>query len=915
MGNNPWELFGKYMSGNLSVGGKKLNPWNPLETVQTINGYKEQQETPKTSVDAQLSQAQNRVSTTQNLQNQARQQTAAKTVLNSAQSWNPVDRITSSVQALGELMNGKTQYDDTLQQQQGEVQNLASQQYNERVKSKVRRWDGEPLMQNAPRTSDTMQEKLMQTATYDDAAQTLRKGTGNTDALWAAGLADNLRYAMMTEDEKARYYSIKSTSGQDTANKYLEDINPYLNARFSQLYGKAGKDNALLSTAGGLLGGVESFGTGMKQLGSRVMGYQNPVEEMTLEQADRDLAPQLTGWQSTLRNVANAAGYAMPAVAVTIATGGAGAAPMAAVMAGGALTAMSTWGNDYRLDRSLGYTDAQAATHATADAAIQFAINSIPGGLTGKGLGVVAKLLSKAPVVDEAVALFSKSPVVVKLFGKVAETYGREVAENVMQGAASEAIRNASLGGNNALFTQEGFKQALEGAFVSHLYRAPEYARAVAETAAAKGEGPAGVRAESEPRMMTMQEAADALQRRQNVKAADAGSQDSTHMLTNPDGTLSPAKMTLNADRSAYVRDAGGNEWTMSFKQLMDDVAAGKVNRIEDSTAGTHTVSEPNGARTNVQIIRNADGTATVRDQAGNAEVVHPQLLPLLMQAGVVSKIPKTLEEFMATQPTFEELNRQALHDVIMGPVNQRTQEIQRQQAFSKEMDGHLQNALTKMMEPHATRQAEALLQQMQAEKQAGAEVPQDGKLAAEVVPDEGAPLQTEKQAEVENTSRDDTIERIVNKTGIPKTKIIEIIKTKKGSRPEPKTYLSKDYIAKHLAKFKDGVAKIVAQAPVGPAGPPNGTFVMPSSVADDIIARAGGDVTKLEILLGFPKGALGANPVRINIAHPTGLRIPSGNELGANLKWIPGGYTSGGLIEAIIDPPISGQYTVAQVI
>jgi hypothetical protein len=38
---------------------------------------------------------------------------------------------------------------------------------------------------------------------------------------------------------------------------------------------------------------------------------------------------------------------------------------------------------------------------------------------------------------------------------------------------------------------------------------------------------------------------------------------------------------------------------------------------------------------------------------------------------------------------------------------------------------------------------------------------------------------------------------------------------------------------------------------------------------------------------------------------------MPSGNELGANSQWIPGGYTGGGIIEAVIDSPTPAQYVV----
>lgn len=43
---------------------------------------------------------------------------------------------------------------------------------------------------------------------------------------------------------------------------------------------------------------------------------------------------------------------------------------------------------------------------------------------------------------------------------------------------------------------------------------------------------------------------------------------------------------------------------------------------------------------------------------------------------------------------------------------------------------------------------------------------------------------------------------------------------------------------------------------------------------------------------------------VRIDVDDVTGLnlRLPSGNETGANSLWIPGGYTSGNVPEAVTD-------------
>ena len=140
---------------------------------------------------------------------------------------------------------------------------------------------------------------------------------------------------------------------------------------------------------------------------------------------------------------------------------------------------------------------------------------------------------------------------------------------------------------------------------------------------------------------------------------------------------------------------------------------------------------------------------------------------------------------------------------------------------------------------------------------------------------------------------------------------IDKIVDLGRGNRPNPSTYLSKAYISTHLSYFQGGVTKIMAEAPMGTVGPPSGTFALPTAMVDDLIRQAAGDISRLEYLLGLPAGYLGTSPVRVDIPNPTGLRMPSGNERGANELWIPGGYTSGGIMEAAIDPVNSGDYTV----
>lgn len=117
-----------------------------------------------------------------------------------------------------------------------------------------------------------------------------------------------------------------------------------------------------------------------------------------------------------------------------------------------------------------------------------------------------------------------------------------------------------------------------------------------------------------------------------------------------------------------------------------------------------------------------------------------------------------------------------------------------------------------------------------------------------------------------------------------------------KGSRPDPSTYLSQEYISTHLSQFDDGVSIIQTEwaynnysVANGFVGVPddNTLFVMPKNFCDDIIHKADGDISIIEKELGFPEGYFsdGGGLVRIDVEDITGLnvRISSGNETGAN--------------------------------
>jgi hypothetical protein len=95
--------------------------------------------------------------------------------------------------------------------------------------------------------------------------------------------------------------------------------------------------------------------------------------------------------------------------------------------------------------------------------------------------------------------------------------------------------------------------------------------------------------------------------------------------------------------------------------------------------------------------------------------------------------------------------------------------------------------------------------------------------------------------------------------------------------------------------------------------GRPDGQFLMPKSELDAVLKRADGDISVIERELGIPPGSWkGQELVRIDVPKPKdlNLRVPSGNEAGANDLWLPGGKLPTGQSEAVVNQIPKGSYT-----
>lgn len=145
-----------------------------------------------------------------------------------------------------------------------------------------------------------------------------------------------------------------------------------------------------------------------------------------------------------------------------------------------------------------------------------------------------------------------------------------------------------------------------------------------------------------------------------------------------------------------------------------------------------------------------------------------------------------------------------------------------------------------------------------------------------------------------------------------------EIISIPKGSRPKPSNYLKWQYRHRHQRNFRRGASFLTQKYILDKygrkmLGRQDGLFVMCKKEMDDLLQKANGRLSYVETELGIPDGMWkNTEIIRIDIRRPRRLklRLPSGNEAGANDLWIPGGKLPNGYMESVINPVPEGKYT-----
>lgn len=147
------------------------------------------------------------------------------------------------------------------------------------------------------------------------------------------------------------------------------------------------------------------------------------------------------------------------------------------------------------------------------------------------------------------------------------------------------------------------------------------------------------------------------------------------------------------------------------------------------------------------------------------------------------------------------------------------------------------------------------------------------------------------------------------HRLGIPESRLRAVADAPIGSRPPVSTYMTAAQRATHLAAFDSGIVRFTSRANYAKYGTlgPSGGFVTSAREFNAIVKEARGDLRVVEDRLGLMHGTLKNGDTMIVGVRRTdapSLRLPDGNERGVNDKWVPGGYTSGRVIEAVADFP-----------
>ena len=317
----------------------------------------------------------------------------------------------------------------------------------------------------------------------------------NTGGTWETIVAEGSQrnWDQMEEAEVNTYYYYLNKEGSEAAEKYLDSIQETLNYRAGTETASTMKDKTALELLFKVAVGFDQFNSGMQGVRNAITGNDEyipvtatQVAGSLVQQDLGDVGFKLPEWMSTTTDeygnpvrtsIAQAAGdlisttaNMLPSILTSTVVGALN--PAAGAALGTGVLSASAGGNAYTEMINFGYDKNQARTYAAMVGASEAVLQSLLGGVSKLGGGMIGKGITK--VLGKADNVLAKLAIQIgnSNLGKVIINSIEEGSEEYLQSILEPWFRNMIFGEENEidLLSEEALYSALLGALTGGVF-------------------------------------------------------------------------------------------------------------------------------------------------------------------------------------------------------------------------------------------------------------------------------------------------------------------------------------------------------------------------------------------------------------------------------------------------------------
>ena len=299
---------------------------------------------------------------------------------------------------------------------------------------------------------------------YEDSANDANGGSWGTSE---RVLTNQLVYKAakyMKDDEFQIYNAYLGKGDEDSANKYLESIEPTLNARQGEAIAGE-RDNWFKKEIFSISAGLDNWEQGIISLGNTEGEYSAPTG---VQYASSEIRDDLGVFSQGVYDLGVTTANMMPSILVSTMTGnlagglgvGVKAAQTIGKLAGVATLGSSAAGNGYQEMLNLGYDKNQAQAYGTlvglSEAGLEYVLGGISslGGTASGGItnAVVNKLISNVDKAIAKVAIGAGGKLIGSMVSEFGEEYLQEVLDPVFKNITLNTDEDIKLFSSEALY-------------------------------------------------------------------------------------------------------------------------------------------------------------------------------------------------------------------------------------------------------------------------------------------------------------------------------------------------------------------------------------------------------------------------------------------------------------------------------